>query len=310
MKPLRQRLIDELRLRNRAPRTIEAYVAQVARFSRFAQRSPDQLGADAIKTFQLHLIEQKVSWSLFNQAVCALRFFYRHVLHRPEAVAQVPFGKKPRTLPAVLSPGEVGRLLAAVRLPHWRLACRVLYGCGLRLLEALRLRVADIDGQRLCLTVRQGKGHKDRVVPLSAGLLEELRSWWRLRRPGEWLFANSEGGVFSATSLQRAFQEAAAEAGLTKHVTVHTLRHCYATHLLEAGTDLVTLQRLLGHTSLSTTARYLHVRTDRLRQVRSPLELLDGAGNGPPPPPGGHRRAARPRPGPGPANRRAASGPA
>src|SRR5262245_39415647 len=183
MTPLRQRLVDELRLRNRAPRTIETYVAHVARFSRFANRSPDRLGTDDIKAFQLHLIGAGVSWSLFNQALCALRFLYTHVLKRPGVVRQVPFGKKPRTLPTILSPREVGRLLAAVASPRWRLLCRVLYGCGLRLGEALRLRVADIDGERLCLHVRQGKGHKDRIVPLGKGLLEELRDFWRLHRP-------------------------------------------------------------------------------------------------------------------------------
>lgn len=310
MTPLRQRFIDELRLRNRAPSTIEAYVTQVARFSRFAKRSPEQLGSDDIKAFQLHLIEQKVSWSLFNQAVCSLRFLYKHVLNRPDVVEQVPFGKRPRTLPAILSPEEVGRLLAAVRWPRWRLVCRVLYGCGLRLMEALRLRVADIDGPRQCLLVRQGKGQKDRIVPLSLGLLDELRAWWRLHRPRELLFPNSEGQVFNAVGLQRAFQKAVQTAGLTKHVTVHTLRHCYATHLLEAGTDLATLQRLLGHTSLSTTARYLHVRTERLRQVRSPLELLDGAGNDEPSPPGGHREPSRSSLGPNASDGRAASSPA
>jgi site-specific recombinase XerD len=296
MTPLRQRFIDELRLRNRSPRTIETYVAHLVRFSRFANRSPDRLGTDDIKAFQLHLLEAQVSWSLFNQAVCALRFFYRHVLQRPDIVAEVPFGKKPRTLPTILSPQEVGRLLQALPAPHWRLVGRVLYGCGLRLSEALHLRVGDIAGQRRCLHVRLGKGQKDRRVPLSEGLLDELRAFWRLQRPSALFFANVHGQAFSPTSLQRVFQRAVAEAGLTRHVTVHTLRHCYATHLLEAGTDLFTLQRLLGHSSLSTTARYLHLRSEHLRQVRSPLELLEGTGSDDAgaSPAGGHHPEVRP----------------
>lgn len=305
MTPLRQRLVDELRLRNRSPRTIEAYVGHVAAFSRFANRSPELLGTDDIKAFQLHLLDVKASWSRFNQAVCALRFFYRHVLGRPEVVAQVPFGKKPRTLPTVLSPQEVSRLLAAIRLPRWRLLCRVLYGCGLRLGEGLRLRVGDIDGQRLCLHVRQGKGHKDRVVPLSSGLVEELRAYWRLHRPAELIFAHPDGRPFNPATLQRLFKKTVAEVGLTRHATLHTLRHCYATHLLEAGTDLPTLQRLLGHNSLSTTARYLHVRSERLRQVRSPLELLEGAGSDAtrPAEPSGHHPEVPPPTEPRPADR-------
>jgi integrase/recombinase XerD len=310
MTPLRQRLIDELRLRNRAPRTIQTYVGHLAAFSRFANRPPDLLGADDIKAFQLHLLDAKASWSRFNQAVCALRFFYRHVLQRPEVVQQIPFGKKPHTLPTVLSPQEVGRLLRAVTSPRWRLVCRVLYGCGLRLGEALRLRVADIDGTRLCLHVRQGKGQKDRIVPFGPGLLEELRAFWQLHRPGGLFFANRDGRPFSAAAVQRAFRRAVTRAGLTRHATVHTLRHCYATHLLEAGTDLPTLQRLLGHNSLSTTARYLHVRCERLRQVRSPLELLEGTGGDDPgaSPVGGHHPEVRPAPGRRAPDGRAAAG--
>jgi integrase/recombinase XerD len=277
MTPLRQRFLDELARRNYAPRTADAYLAGVVRFARHCGRSPDQLGPDDIRQFQLHLIAQRVSWSLFNQVVCALRFLYTHVLGRPDVVPHVPFAKKPRTLPVILSPGEVRRLLAAVRCPRARLQLRLAYGCGLRLNEILHLRVADLDGARQTLWVRAGKGAKDRGVPLPAGLLDELRAYWRRHRPRDLLFVNRQGQPLHPANLQRAIARARAAAGLTKPATVHTLRHCYATHLLEAGTDLPTLRRLLGHGSVQTTMLYLHLRSERLRQVCSPLEFWEKA---------------------------------
>jgi integrase/recombinase XerD len=272
--PLRQRLRDELRRRNYSPHTLEAYEAAVARLARHFRRSPDQLDADHLRAFQLHLIDQHVSWSLFNQVVCALRFFYAHVLGRPDFVPFLPFGKKPRRLPVVLSPDEVRRFLNAVNGPHHRTLFRLAYGCGLRVGELMRLRVADIDGGRQVLTVRCGKGQKDRQLPLPGPLLEELRTHWRQHRPRELLFPNASGQPYCAGTLQRVCRRARLRAGLTKPMSPHTLRHCYATHLLEAGVDVVTLQHLLGHSSLKTTSLYLHLRSERLRQVRSPLELL------------------------------------
>jgi integrase/recombinase XerD len=284
MTPLRQRFLDELARRNYSPRTVEAYLAGLVRFVRHYGRSPDQANADDLRAFQLHLVARKVSWSQFNQTTCALRFFFLHVLQRPDFVPFIPFGRKTHKLPVILSPDEVRRLLKAVVYPRHRLMLRLVYGCGLRLGEVLRLRVADLDSGRGLLWVRGGKGGKDRGVPLPACLLDELRAYWRQHRPPDYLFPNRHGQPLHGASLQRAFAQALAASGLTKHATVHTLRHCYATHLLEAGTDLPTLQRLLGHKSVHTTMRYLHLRSERLRQVRSPLELLEGsASDGTPP---------------------------
>ncbi len=278
MTPLRQRFIDELTRRNYSPRTIESYVSAVTRTAKHFARSPDRLTPEQLRDFQLHLIAQSASWSLFNQVACALRFFYRNVLDRPDFVPFVVFGKKPRSLPVVLSPDDVRRLLDAVPPGRNRLMLRIAYGCGLRVSELTHVRVADIDGSRNVLWVRHGKGNKDRGVPLPATLLDELRSYWREHRPPDWLFAGPTGRPLDVSNVQRAFQKARRAAGLRQPATCHTLRHCYATHLLEAGTDLPTLQRLLGHSHLSTTLRYLHPRSDRLPHIRSPLELLVESG--------------------------------
>jgi integrase len=279
--PLRQRLIDELNRRNYSPRTVEAYVAGVARAARHFDRSPDQLTADDLRAFQLALIAGGASWSQFNQVACALRFFYRHALDRPDLVPFVPYGKRPRTLPVVLSPDQVRRLLDAVPPGRNRLMLRIAYGCGLRVSELTHLRVPDVDSARNTLWVRHGKGRKDRGVPLPEVLLVELREHWRAHRPADWLFLGRTGRPVDVATLQRAFQTARRVAGLPERVTIHTLRHCYATHLLETGTDLPTLQGLLGHTHLSTTLRYVHLRADRMADVRSPLERLAESGIAP-----------------------------
>ena len=275
MTPLRRRFVEELTRRNYASRTIATYVAAVARTAKHFGLSPDRLTPDQLREFQLHLIAQSVSWSLFNQVACALRFLYRHVLDRPDFVPFVVFGKKPRTLPVVLSPADVRRLLEAVPPGRNRLMLRIAYGCGLRVSELTHLRVADIDGSRRMLWVRHGKGNKDRGLPVPDELLDELRCYWRTARPAEWLFAGPTGRPLHVAVLQRAFHRARQVAGLRQRATCHTLRHCYATHLLEAGTDLPTLQRLLGHSHLATTLRYLHLRSDRLPHLRSPLELFE-----------------------------------
>jgi integrase/recombinase XerD len=281
MTPLRRRFIEELTRRNRAPRTIQTYVEAVARVARHFNRPPDQLTPEQVRQFQLHLVGRGLSWSLCNQVAAALRFFYRHVLHRDDVVTCVPYGKRPRTLPVVLSPGDVRRLLDAVPPGRYRLMLRIAYGCGLRLGELLHLRVADIDAARATLWVRHGKGAKDRGVPLPAALLGELRDHWRRHRPADWLFPGPTGKPLNPATLQRAFRDARRAAGLRPPATVHTLRHCYATHLLEAGADLPTIQGLLGHAHLGTTARYLHLRSDRLAGIRSPLEFLGGSGTTP-----------------------------
>jgi integrase/recombinase XerD len=278
MTPLRQRLLEDMQRRNYAPKTIASYVLQVAQFARHFGRSPDQLGADDIRAWQLHLLQVKhASWSAYNQAACALRFFYGTCLGRPEMAKALPYGKRPKTLPTVLSQDEVLQFFAAFPTDPDRLLVRVTYACGLRIGEVVRLRVADIDSQRGVLVVRQGKGRKDRQVPLSPLLLEELRAYWRRYRPKDWLFPNrTSAGHCHITALGRRVTRAVRALGWNKRVSLHTLRHSYATHLLEAGVDVVTLQHLLGHNDLETTARYLHVSTLHLQRLPNPLDTLVG----------------------------------
>jgi len=275
MTPLRQRFIDDLRLRNYAARTIESYVSQVVYFAKHFGRSPDLLGPEEVRAYQLHMLQQRVSWSSFNQAVCALRLLYGTTLGRPELLPTIPYGKRPKVLPSVLAPEEVLRLIDAAETPRDRVFVQTGYGGGLRLSELLHLQITAIDSARMVIHVRHGKGGKDRLVPLSPRLLEELRAYWRLCRPRTWLFpGHKPGRPISTGNMQRRFSRLVRRVGLSKHCSIHTLRHCYATHLLEAGVDLVTLQMLLGHKSLETTARYLHVSTQRLRQTPSLLDLL------------------------------------
>jgi integrase/recombinase XerD len=276
MTPLRQRLLEDLQLRNYAPKTIACYVLHVAQFARHFGRSPELLGADEIRAWQLHLLQVKrASWSAYNQASCALRFFYGTCLGQTELLKAIPYGKRAKTLPAVLSRDEVLQFFAGFSTDPDRMLVRTTYACGLRIGEVTRLRVADIDSGRGVLNVRQGKGGKDRQVPLSPQLLQELRDYWRRHRPTDWLFPSpGPRGHRSVTGLQRRVQRVVCALGWTKHVSLHTLRHSYATHLLEAGVDVVTLQRLLGHNDLQTTARYLHVSTLHLQRLPNPLDDL------------------------------------
>jgi integrase/recombinase XerD len=275
MTELRKRMLQDMQLRNLSPKTIERYLAHVARYAQHFGLPPDQLGLEHVRQYQLHLLESQASWSLFNQAVCALRFFYNVSLQRGWPVEHIPYGKRPKRLPVVLSPEEVQRLLACLRPEKHRVLFTAVYACGLRLAEATRLRVADLDSSRMQLWVRQGKGKKDRALPLSEKLLQELRQHWLRHKPQGLLFpGKGPSGILNAGGLQRSLAQAASRAQLSKRVTPHTLRHSYATHLLEAGVDLPTLQALLGHSCVSTTMLYLHVSVKRLEQVVSPLDLL------------------------------------
>jgi integrase len=232
------------------------------------------------------LHERHASWSVFNQAVCALRFLYGVTLQAPFAVTMIPYGKKPKSLPAVLSREEVAQLFALVAQPLERLILQTAYACGLRASEVLSLRVQDIDSSRMLLWVRQGKGNKDRGVPLSPALLDALRAHWQRLRPKTWLFpGHTPSGQRSLGALQRVIRRAVAAAGFTKKVSLHTLRHSYATHLLEAGVDLLTIQRLLGHRDLQTTARYVHLTAPHLARTPGLLEGLPAATSTPPEPP-------------------------
>ena len=265
MTALRQRMIADLRIRNYSPRTIECYTQRVAAFAQHFGQSPTELGPEHIRTFQTVLVETKrTSWTLFNQTVCALRFLYGTTLQRPGAIEQIPFPRQPKRLPVVLSRAEVARFFAAVPNLKHRTVLMTMYAAGLRLSEALGLRLSDVDGERQCLRVAQGKGQKDRYTILAPGLLEQLRTYWRLTRPRTWLFpGRPPEQPLTASAIQRCCAPAARRAKLAKRVSTHTMRHCFATHLLEAGTDLRTIQQLLGHRSLETTAVYLHVATAR-----------------------------------------------
>ncbi len=277
MTPLRRRMIEDMTLRNFTPKTVQAYVRCVARFARYFQTSPDLLGPEHLRTYLLHLLqERRVSMSYYNLTRCALRFFYQVTLGQDRALESLGPVKQPRTLPVVLSSDEVARFLTAVTNLKHRAILMTAYAAGLRVSEVTRLRVADIDSQRMVICVRQGKGQKDRYVMLSPRLLEILRTYWRTVRPGDYLFPGAQPHQpISTAAVRKVCHRARQDAGLSKHVTTHTLRHSFATHLLEAGTDLRTIQVLLGHRSFSTTARYVHVATASLPSTRSPLDRLN-----------------------------------
>ena len=273
---LTQRMAEDMLLRNLSQKTIDAYTYHVRRFARFLKRSPESASPEDVRSFQLHLIRDvRVGWSSFNQAVCGLRFLYRHTYPREWHVAMVPFGKKPKTLPVVLSGEEVNRLLSCISNIKHRTFLLTCYAAGLRLSETAALRIADIDSQRMQLTVARGKGAKERRVPLSPRLLTELREYWKSIRPPEVLFPGRDLlRPINVNSMQKVCKAAVLRSGLKKNVTPHTLRHSYATGLLEAGVDLLTISQLLGHKSFSTTLVYLHVRRTHLHSVPSPIDWL------------------------------------
>ena len=281
MTPLRQRMLDALQLRGLSDRTSDAYLYAVVRLARHYRRSPDALSAEEVQQFLLHLLrERKLARSSVNQFGCAFRFLYGTVLGRDGAAFQIPLGPAEQRLPELLSREELARVFSAARHEKSRTFLRLAYGTGLRLSELCHLRVEDIDSHadRMCVRVVRGKGNKDRYVPMSAAVLEALRHWWRLSRPRQWLFTNRSDGdrPLYPQCAQRWYQGACAQAGITKRGGIHGLRHAYATHLLEAGVDLYSLQQWLGHRHVSTTTRYLHlVQPDVPAGARrDPLNLL------------------------------------
>ena len=276
MTPLPQRYRQDLQLRNYASKTQQVYEECVSLFARHFGKSPELLGPEQIRTYQLYLAhEKKASWSRFNQTVCALRFLYRHTLHKDWIIQHIPFPRKESRLPQVLSLEEVSRFLQAIPQLKYRMLLTTIYATGLRASEALHLEVADIDSPRMSIRVRQGKGHKDRYALLSPKLLVLLREYWKAVRPTRWLFPSSAPDrPVSLDSLQEAVRRARRASGLAKRVTAHTLRHSFATHLLESGTNIRVIQVLLGHNSLRTTARYTHVTTAALASTVSPLDSL------------------------------------
>ena len=271
--PLRRRMIEDMTVRNLSPATQRSYLHAVAKFSRYFGRSPDRLGLEDVRAFQVHLVSTGISWAALNQTVCALRFFYGVTLSHAEIPERIPYARQPRTLPIVLSADEVVRFLEAVPSLKTRTALTTAYAAGLRASETIGLRLADIDSKRMVMRVEHGKGGKDRYVMLSAQLLNILRTYWRLARPEDWLFPGRDGPI-DVQVLYSACRSACAAAGLGKRVTVHTLRHSFATHLLENGTDIRIIQVLLGHNNLSTTARYTRVSTRLIAKTQSPLERL------------------------------------
>jgi site-specific recombinase XerD len=276
MTPLRRRMIEDMTLRNFASLTIKTYTECVARFARHFHASPEHLGPDHVRSYLLHLVQERhLGWSSYNQNRCALQFLYRVTLGQDAVVAQIACPKTPKTLPVVLSTDEMAQFLDALHNPKHRAVLMTAYAAGLRLSEVVTLRVADIDSARMVIHLRQAKGHKDRDVMLSPRLLTILRQYWKETRPAPFLFPGRNlDRPISPRTVQKACERALAESGLSKHVHIHTLRHSFASHLLESGTDLRTIQVLLGHRSLSTTARYIHVATAALKSTRSPFDDL------------------------------------
>ena len=273
---LRQRMVEDLRLRNYSPRTIDTYTRCVAGFAHYFGKSPALLGPEQIRRYQGFLVEEKkASWSLLNKTVSALRFLYGVTLGRQEAIEYIPYPKQEKKLPVVLSLEEIAKFFGSVRNRKYRTVLMTMYGAGLRISEALGLLVSDLDSQRRLIRVRQGKGRKDRYAELTPTLLLQLREYWRVYRPQSWLFpGRTLDRPLHATSVQRACKEARLRAGLRKPVTTHTMRHCYATHLLEAGRDLRSIQMRLGHGALNTTAIYLHVAAGVEPSTQRPIDLL------------------------------------
>ena len=277
MTSLRQRMIDDLRIRNLSPRTIKTYVYRVRRFAKHFDRCPSKLGPEEVRTYLLYLMSKGYARSTIVQSVCALKFLYQITLDRQWRAQDLPFPKNERRLPVVLSPSEVGAFLDAVVSPKHRTLLFTLYSTGLRLAEGLNLLPEDIDSKCMMIRVRQGKGHKDRCVPLVPKLLLELRQHYRRTRPRTWLFEARPGRPMSKAPVQKACAPACAKAGLSKHVTPHVMRHSFATHFLELNNNnLRALQLLLGHTSLSTTAIYLHLAVNTPEVRKSCAALLDG----------------------------------
>ena len=273
--PLRRRMIDDMAIRKLGPKTQSGYIRAVKNFVAFLGHSPDQASTDDIRRYQLHLASSDLGVPSVNAAMTALRFFFKVTLRRSDVAEDVVFIREPRRLPVVLSPEAVARLIAAAPGLKYQAALSIAYGAGLRVSEVISLKVGDIDSARMLIRVDQGKGHKDRYVMLSQPLLELLRRWWLVKRPRAWLLpGRTPGAPLSARQLNRAVHIAAQRAGIDKRVGMHTLRHSFATHLLEQKTDIRVIQVLLGHKKLDTTALYTRVAIKAIGEITSPLDRL------------------------------------
>lgn len=276
MTPLRRRMLEDMGIRNLAENTQLSYLQQISAYARHFGRSPEELGPEDVRTYQVHLVEvRKLSPGSVGIATSALRFLYKVTLKRDWAPEDIPMPKKPFRLPVILSREEVMRLLECVESLKHRTILTTAYAAGLRLSEATHLRITDLDSQRMVLRVEQGKARKDRYVMLSPRLLEALRSYWKVARPRTWLFPGDlPDQPITKGAVEAACQKAHRASGITKPITPHSLRHAFATHLLEAGTDVRTIQLLLGHRSLATTSRYLKVATSTVCATASPFDWL------------------------------------
>ena len=282
--PLRLRMLEDMRMRQLAPKTQAAYIRAVSKLAAFTKQSPDVASAEDLRRFQLHMVDAGTSPITLNATITGLTFFFDITLGRPDVMSRMQSVRVPQKLPTVLSREEVTRLLGAVGHIKHQTALSVAYGTGLRVSEVLALKVTDIDSERMTLRVEQGKGSKDRYAMLSPILLERLRVWWRVARAqgkmldGGWLFPGRDPiEALTARQLNRAIHEAATLAHIDKRVSMHTLRHSFATHLLEQKVDIRVIQVMLGHKKLETTSKYVQVATDILREVMSPLETLEPA---------------------------------
>ena len=279
MTPLRQRMIEDMRVRNLSSNTQRLYVDRVAKFAQYFGKSPELLGPEDVRTYQVYLVHQKRACSsMLQQTVCALRFLYRNTLGKEWALPYIPTPRREKKLPVVLSQEEVSRFLDNLPNLKHRALIMTAYATSMRVSEVVSLRAADIDSDRMMIRVEQGKGRKDRYVMLSPNLLELLRVYWKVARPADWLFPGQRPGThLTAKRVLQVCIKAGAAAGLTKRATVRALRHSFATHLLEAGANIRVIQVLLGHRSLRTTARYTHVSRATICSTSSPLDQLSKA---------------------------------
>lgn len=275
MTPLRQQMIADMQLRGLSANTQRAYLGAVTQLATYYGQSPANLSEDQIQSYLLHLIEErKLSWNTTNQALFAFRFLYCTTLHRPQICCHIPLRRTAAKLPEILAPAEVALLLDSCLLVRHRALLMTTYAAGLRVSETCALKLTDVDSQRMMLRIEDGKGGRDRYSLLSPALLETLRIYWQVERPQYWLFTQSDGvHPIDASHAQKVFYRAKRRAGILKEGGIHSLRHAFATHLLESGVDLHTISRLLGHEKLTTTARYLHLR-QQVASTASPLDLL------------------------------------
>ncbi|MBC8421385.1 MAG: site-specific integrase [Actinobacteria bacterium] len=273
---LRKKMIGDMQLHHFSQSTQKSYEVSVFKLAKYYHISPDKISEDQLKDYILYLInERSLKWSSINTITAGLRFFYRKTMGREDLALSIPLRKNPSPLPEIFSPDELVKLFSCVRNIKQRVMLMTAYAGGLRISELIKLKVSDIDGKRMMMRIENGKGTKDRYTILSVRLLEELRSYWKIYRPRYWLFTNKKTKRhITKTVPRRAFDQAKRKAGIKKKVTFHSLRHSFATHMLEAGVDIRTIQVLMGHSSIGSTAVYLHIAQKNLGSTKSPLDLL------------------------------------